>query len=114
MLEHTKKHPIEIKFVGPVENRQKAVNALLSLGFADISGSIPAKELFEEFEDGALPGIALVGARAKENLTQKQLSSLSGISQGHISEMENNKRPIGKKTARLLGKLLGVSYRVFL
>jgi len=54
------------------------------------------------------------GARAKENLTQKQLSKLTGISQGYISEMANNKGPIGKKRARILGKVLGVNYKVFL
>ncbi len=114
MLEHTKKPPIELKFIGPGENKEKAVDALRSLGFADVSGQIPATELFEDFEDEALPGIALLGARTKENITQKQFSKLTGIPQSHISEMENNKRTIGKKRARIIGKALGVSYKVFL
>jgi len=114
MLEHTKKPPIELKFVGPVENRKKAIDALRSLGFADVSGSIPASELFQDFENGILPGFALLGARTKENITQKQLFKITGIPQSHISEMENNKRAIGKKIARILGQALGVSYKVFL
>ncbi|WP_368860855.1 transcriptional regulator [Desulforhabdus sp. TSK] len=56
----------------------------------------------------------LVGARGKEGLTQKQLSVLTGIPQRHISEMENGKRPIGKETARKLGKALRAGYKVFL
>ena len=39
---------------------------------------------------------------------------MTGIPQGHISEMENGKRPIGKEIAQKLGKALNVDYRVFL
>ncbi len=114
MLEHTKKPPIELRFIGPPENREKAINALQSLGFADVSELIPADELFEEFKEYDLPGVALLGARTKEGVTQKQLSALTGISQAHISEMENHKRTIGKKRAQILGKALKVNYKVFL
>jgi hypothetical protein len=31
-----------------------------------------------------------------------------------ISDMENNRRPIGKQTARKLAEVLKVDYRVFL
>ncbi|NWH05590.1 helix-turn-helix transcriptional regulator [Desulfobacter latus] len=114
MLGHTKKPPIELRFIGPPENREKAINALQALGFADVSGLIPAGELFEDFKEDSLPGLALLGARTKEGVTQKQLSELTGISQAHISEMENHKRTIGKKRARILGKALKISYKVFL
>jgi hypothetical protein len=36
------------------------------------------------------------------------------IPQRHISEMERDKRPIGKETARKLAVALNVDYRVFL
>lgn len=114
MLEHTKKPPIELKFICPIKNKEKAINALRTLGFADVSDSISASELFEEFEDSSLPGFALLGGRTKKNITQKQLSKITGIPQSHISEMENNKKSIGKKRARVLGKALGISYKVFL
>ncbi len=114
MLEHTKKPPIELKFIGPPENKEKAINALQSLGFADVSGLIPVSELFEDFNGESLPGVALLGARTKENITQKQLSKLTGIPQSHISAMENNKITIGKNRARVLGKALNISYKVFL
>jgi len=59
-------------------------------------------------------GVSIRGARGKEGLTQKQLSELTGITQHHISEMENGKRPIGKETARKLARALNIDYRVFL
>jgi len=42
------------------------------------------------------------------------LSDNTGIPQRHISEMENNKRPIGKKNAMKFAKALNIDYRVFL
>lgn len=54
------------------------------------------------------------GARAREGLTQKQLSGITGVPARHISEMENGKRPIGKAMAKRLGTALGVGYKVFL
>jgi len=50
----------------------------------------------------------------KEGMTQTRLSELTGIPQRHLSTMEHGKRFIGKKNARLLGKVLKVDYRVFL
>lgn len=114
MLELTKKPPIELRFVGPSENREEAIRALQSLGFANISDSIPVSELFEDFGEETLPGVALLGARTKENITQKQLSKLTGIPQSHISEIEHNKRAIGIKRAKILGKALNISYKIFL
>ena len=77
-------------------------------------GSIDWRELFGEYEDHELQGAALRGARTKEGLTQKQLSELAGIPQGHLSEIENGKRPIGVVIAKKLGKALNISYKVFL
>ena len=42
-------------------------------------------------------------SRLKEGIAQKELSELTGIPQSHISEMENSKRQIGKKRAKILG-----------
>jgi len=81
--------------------------------FVQISDLIPWRECFP-YTDEQLPGIALAGARGKEGLTQRQLYELTGIPQRHISEMENGKRPIGKETAKKLGKALKISYKVFL
>jgi ribosome-binding protein aMBF1 (putative translation factor) len=78
------------------------------------TGSVDWREAFGSYEDHELQGAALRGARTKEGLTQKQLSELAGIPQGHLSEMENGKRPIGVIVAKKLGKALNISYKVFL
>jgi DNA-binding XRE family transcriptional regulator len=104
---------VELHFLGPPDKRRKAVEALRSLGFVDISDSIPWRECFP-YTDEQLPGIALAGAREKEGLTQRQLSAITGIPQRHISEMENGKRSIGKEIAKKLGKALRISYKAFL
>jgi len=118
MQVHTKKLRtkglVALYFAGPPENREKAIQALKSLGFTDTSDSIPWRDAFPEYDDDTLPGVALIGARAKEGLTQQELSKLTGIPQRHISAMENGKRPIGKERARRLGKALNIGYKVFL
>lgn len=107
----TKDEPVELRFLGPSGKRNEAIGALSSLGFVDVSDSIPWRECFDESE--LTPGSMLVGARGKKGLTQKQLSELTGIPQRHISEMENGKRPIGKEMAKRLGKALTIGYKVF-
>jgi len=76
--------------------------------------TIPWREAFKEYDDKAIPGITLLGARGKEGITQTELSEKTGIPQGHISEMENGKRQIGKNIAKKLGNALNVGYLVFL
>jgi len=71
-------------------------------------------EVFPEYI-GKEQEIALRAYRTRENLTQKQLSEITGIPQRHISEMENGKRGIGKDRARILADALHVSdYRSLL
>jgi len=69
-----------------------------------------AKELFAK----RTPANMLIGARGKENVSQIQLSELTGIPRRHISDMENGRRPIGKQNAAKLGKALNIDYRMFL
>ena len=105
---------IELRVIGPRKKKSAAFKALRELGFVEIADSIPWREAFPQIEDQDLPGISLRGARQKEGLTQVELAKMAGIPQRHISEMENGKRPIGKKNAVLLAKNLGVSYKIFL
>ncbi len=118
MLEPTKKRPtdrtVNIVFTGPEKNRLKAIKAVQKLGFKDMGDSIPWREAFLDYDESQEPGICLLGARQKEGLTQKQVADLTGIPQRHISEMENGKRTIGKERAKILGKALNISYKVFL
>ncbi len=117
MQERTKKPPIEsveLRFLGPIVNMAKAIESLKPLEFVDTSDSVPWRDAYPEYSEGQLIGKALVGARYREGLTQIQLSEMTGIPQRHISEMENGKRPIGKEMAKRLGKVLNISYKVFL
>jgi DNA-binding XRE family transcriptional regulator len=78
--------------------------------------SADGEELFalEEVFYDSTPGALLKGARYKEDMTQEQLAKASGIARRHISEMENNRRSIGKERARRLAEVLKVDYRMFL
>ena len=64
--------------------------------------------------DEELPGVILAGSRYKEDMTQAELAEKTGIPQSHISEMENGKRPITVKTAKILARALNTGYKVFL
>lgn len=117
MQGHTKKRPIEsaeLRFLGPIVNIARAIEALKPLGFVDVSDSAPWRDAYPECSERQLIGKALAGARYREGLTQVQLSELTGIPQRHISEMESGKRPIGKEIAKRLGKALNIGYRAFL
>lgn len=52
--------------------------------------------------------------RLRKDLTQVQLAALAGIRQHHLSEMENNKRPVGKNLAKKLAKILAIDYHKLL
>ncbi len=110
---------VELRFSGPVKHKRKAITVLESLGFTlkELSfegGAIPWREAFPEYTDEQLPGRILAGARGKEGMSQVKLAELTKIPQRHISEMENGKRPIGKKNAKLFAEALNVDYRIFL
>ncbi|MBK5277131.1 MAG: helix-turn-helix transcriptional regulator [Desulfuromonadales bacterium] len=70
-------------------------------------------EVFPEYV-GKETQVALRAYRTRENLTQKQLSALTGIPQHHISEMENGKRVIGKERAKKMAEALHCDYRQLL
>lgn len=68
--------------------------------------STPWREVFkEEIEKYGESGLMLRGSRYKAEMTQKDVADALGISQNHISEMENGKRPIGKVMALRFAKL---------
>lgn len=57
------------------------------------------------------PGYFLRVYRHRADLTQAALAKKVDIRQAHLSEMENNKRPIGKGNARKLAGILKFDYR---
>ena len=115
----TKKHrteEIELHFTGPAGKKTAAIRALTKLGFvtAQKAGKDSSwRGSFPELQDNEA-GVFLAGARYREGLTQRQLADKTGVPQRHISEMENGKRPIGKKNARVLAHALNADYRAFL
>ncbi len=116
MLEHTKKPltKVILLFEGPAEKQEEAIATLKHLGFNETNNdSISWRGSFKDFE-GNETGANLTGGRHKEGLTQAKLSTLTGIPQRHISEMERGLRPIGKKNAKLFAGVLKVDYRMFL
>ncbi len=57
------------------------------------------------------PGYFLSAYRHRAGLTQARLASKAGILRHHVSEMEHNRRPMGKVLARKLAKLLNCEYQ---
>ncbi|MEA3361486.1 MAG: helix-turn-helix transcriptional regulator [Thermodesulfobacteriota bacterium] len=100
--------------VNKVETAKEAIEHTLQLTGIEYSISeekyISWQDAFPEYG----PGDALKGARLMEGLTQAQLAEEIGIKPHHISEMEHNKRPIGKKIAKRLARALHTGYKVFL
>lgn len=113
MLERTKKPPIEtvpLSFAVPPAMVSE-VRAFMRLkGIAEEKEAYSIEEVFP-FSKEEKPTIYLRGARYREGLTQVQLAKATGIPARHISEMENGKRPIGKKNARLLADALNIAPR---
>ncbi|MBI2346768.1 MAG: helix-turn-helix transcriptional regulator [Deltaproteobacteria bacterium] len=60
------------------------------------------------------PGGAIRAYRLREDILQTELAKKSRIRQGHLSEMEQNRRPVGVKVAKRLAKVLRCDYRRFL
>ena len=79
--------------------------------------SVPWRQAFEKsesFKKYGEAGALIRGGRVKEGLTQQELARKLAVTQGDLSKMEHSKRPIGKKMAKKLAKILRVDYRVFL
>lgn len=60
------------------------------------------------------PGYYLRLYRQRAELTQTELAGKTGIRQHHLSEMEHNKRVIGKANAKKLAAILDCDYRKLL
>jgi DNA-binding XRE family transcriptional regulator len=101
---------VKFSFRISAEQADNAKKALVSLGAEEVKDSVYWEEVFPDFS----PSVALRGARKRENMTQKELADRIGIRQVHVSQMENDKRPIGKEMAKRLANVLNVDYRVFL
>ncbi len=52
--------------------------------------------------------------RSRAGLTQHKLAKRAGLKQSHLSEMESNRRPVGRIVAKKLAKALNCDHRRFL
>jgi DNA-binding XRE family transcriptional regulator len=117
MREHTKKRHTEsglipLHFLVHADNVKRITSYVESIEPGAISDSITVEEFYDQhFPDQSKASVALKGYRYRENLTQQQLSAMTGIPQRHISEMENGKRIIGVTSAKKLAKALNCDYR---
>lgn len=100
-----------MSFLVPNDKRETIISAMREYGAI-------VEDSDDDFEivnlDDLPPGMALKGIRYAHGLTQVQLAAKSGISQRHISQMENGKLPIGKARAKRLAEVFGSDYRMFL
>jgi DNA-binding XRE family transcriptional regulator len=81
-----------------------------------IEDRIPAKTIHDaakkrQGEHYRTAGYYLRVYRQRAELTQIELAEQTGIRQHHLSEMENNKRVIGKANAKKLAESLDCDYR---
>jgi len=119
MLERTKKRPtdemVTLRLRVHRSDAERIKRYITSIEAEKESESRPWREVISELRpDDSIPSAILRGSRGKEEITQVQLSEMTGIPRRHISEMEHGKRTIGKETARKLAKALNCDYRVFL
>ena len=114
MSVRTKKPPTEIatlRIVGPKTAEQAVRLYLKEVGYHVLD----ADEIFlDDVLPEQSPGARLRAARSKEDVSQDWLSEQTGVPQRHISEMENDKRAIGKANAQKFGKALNISYQLLL
>jgi DNA-binding XRE family transcriptional regulator len=119
MLERTKKRPtdemVTLRLRVRRSDAERIKRFITSIEAEQAGGALPWREVLNELRpDDSIPSAILRGSRVKEDLTQVQLSEMTGIPRRHISEMEHGKRTIGRETARKLAKALNCDYRVFL
>ena len=69
---------------------------------------------YQQVASRLTPGKSLRIYRTNAKLTLAALSELSGIPRGHLSQMEHDKRPIGRIIARKLARALHCDYRSLL
>lgn len=117
MLVHVKAPPTSVEISGPdPEAVLRVLRAHFEVECEDDGVLIPVDELpwYKEAVARRTQGSSLRIRRTNAKLTLQQLSDKTGIAKGHLSAMELNKRPIGRRTALKLAAALGCDYRSLL
>lgn len=69
----------------------------------------------KEYINNKIKPLEILKEQRKRMLyTLNKLSTLTGIPKSNLSAMENGKRPIGLKMAKVLSKALGIDYKALL
>lgn len=79
-----------------------------------ITEAVEPNVTFEEAFPDMTPGKVLRGARGLREMTQAELAARIGVRATTISDMERDRRPIGKAMAKKLAGALEFSYKAFL
>lgn len=117
---HTNDEMISIQF-GKKKSLLYVVPKRISKAIGDLlneyqlEDSSPWREaMAEKFKETSEQAAKLRGARAKENMAQKELADKLEVTQGYISQIEKGDREITKPLAKKLSKIFGTNYKVFL
>lgn len=124
-----KKHPTDLveitlgsgqhnRLVGPKQKLRLIRGILMEMDFkpaeAD-ANQVPWRDVMkDEIAKHGESGLAIRGARARDEMSQKELAEKLGIAQYNLSKMENGERPVGKNMAMKLAKIFNSDYRIFL
>ena len=121
MSVHMKKHLTNIEIDGKQytmpEKRKKIILSLVKeFSSDDVSGdNIDSEDVFKDlYQDRPKGAVHLRGARAKENMSQKELEKLTGISATNISKYENGSRAITGPIAKKFAKALKINFKSLL
>ncbi|MCU7937698.1 MAG: helix-turn-helix domain-containing protein [Candidatus Thiodiazotropha sp. (ex Dulcina madagascariensis)] len=81
-----------------------------------VEDQVPAKAIHEEAQQRhgdhyRSPGYYVRLYRQRADLTQVELAVQTGLRQHHLSEIENDKRMLGKANAKKLAEILKCDYR---
>ena len=118
MLVHAKTPPIDVQITGVgtdivIEALKRSITGL-SISTDDETVPLNSDPWFQQLRKSRTAGEVLWCYRENANLTLDELSEKSDIAKSHLSEMENNKRPIGIRTAKKLANALNCDFHRFL
>ncbi len=118
MLVHAKTPPIDVQITGTgadilIEMLKHSITGL-KVSNEDEAVLLNDDPWFQKLRKSRTSGEVLWSYRDNAKLTLDGLAEKSGIAKSHLSEMENNKRTIGLKTAKKLAEALNCDFHRFL
>jgi len=110
---------VVLRFNGKVNQARLKEMICSTLDHYLAEDSVSAKAIHDEAKQRhgdayRAPGYYLRLYRQRAELTQAALANKTGIRQHHLSEMEHNKRVLGKVNAKKLAAILDCDYRKLL